>query len=212
MTAAAQNCGAATGNIILSVVLWLFLCSANLFPYTASLSSSGKDGRPRLLGANTFSHRSAASEGILIEDTNDKGLGAFTAILILAGAWVGEYEGEILTRKEVEARYWETRKLNAKDRRWSKSRKKRNMGMSGDYLFDMGDDLFIDGEDADCSSWSRFMNHAAEGTTECNVETRCTRQIWDGEKYVQPRLWFVAKRDIQNGEELSYDYGDEYWD
>jgi SET domain-containing protein len=25
-------------------------------------------------------------------------------------------------------------------------------------------------------------------------------------------LWFVALRDIQAGEELSYDYGDEYWD
>jgi SET domain-containing protein len=29
---------------------------------------------------------------------------------------------------------------------------------------------------------------------------------------VQPRLWFVAIRDIEQGEELSYDYGDSYWD
>jgi SET domain-containing protein len=38
--------------------------------------------------------------------------------------------------------------------------------------------------------------------------------MWDeGEmKVVQPRLWFVAMRDIESGEELSYDYGDSYWD
>ena len=29
--------------------------------------------------------------------------------------------------------------------------------------------------------------------------------------YGNPRVWFVAIRDIEVGEELLYDYGDEYW-
>jgi SET domain-containing protein len=59
------------------------------------------------------------------------------------------------------------------------------------------------------------MNHAANSDTNaCNVETRCTRLMMGdgGEMVLQPRLWFVAIRDIEHGEELSFDYGDSYWD
>jgi SET domain-containing protein len=34
----------------------------------------------------------------------------------------------------------------------------------------------------------------------------------DRNKIVKSKLWFVDLRDIQSGEELSYDNGDEYWD
>ena len=30
---------------------------------------------------------------------------------------------------------------------------------------------------------------------------------WDG----NPRVWFTAKRDIEAGEELTFDYGEDYW-
>lgn len=178
----------------------------------ATLSVSLSDVRP-FLPLTSFAHCSAVTSGIVInDDTNGKGLGAFADTPILSGAWIGEYEGEILTRDEVEARYWSKRKLQTADRRWIKSRKMRSQGISGDYLFDMGDELYIDGEDADLSSWCRFMNHGTAETMECNTETRCTRQFWDGEKIVEPRLWFVATRNIERGEELLYDYGDSYWD
>lgn len=180
----------------------------SLLPQTVSLG----DVRP-LLNLKSFSHCSAMASGIRIsDDTNGKGLGAFALTPIMSGAWVGEYEGELLTREEVEARYWEKRNKLLDDRRWIKSRKQRSQGISGDYLFDMGDDLFIDGEDTDKSTWCRFMNHASAELGVCNMETRCTRQIWDGEKIVEPRLWFVATRNIETGEELLYDYGDSYWD
>jgi len=152
------------------------------------------------------------SNNIVTGKDKDKGLGAYAMTSILKGQLVGEYQGEILTRLEVEARYWDLRKRRTKDRRWVKSRLTRNVGMTGDYLFDMDDDLFIDGEDAFVSGWCRFMNHAHESSTECNVETRSTKQIWNGTHYLPPRLYFWATRDIEVGEELSYDYGDEYWD
>jgi SET domain-containing protein len=132
---------------------------------------------------------------------------------------VGEYIGEVLEVEQVKSRYWNTietittttTKTNAIEDReeWIHSRIHRNQGLSGDYLFDVGDDLYIDGEDTDVSNWCRFINHA-EGDA-CNLETRCSRQIWNGNEMVPPRLWFVARRDIAPGEELLFDYGDRYW-
>jgi hypothetical protein len=87
-----------------------------------------------------------------IGDTHNEGLGAFALAPILNGTNAGTYEGELLTRSQAEARYWSTRKCEVDDRRWIESRKQRNQGISGDYLFDMGNDLYIDGEDADKSS------------------------------------------------------------
>lgn len=132
---------------------------------------------------------------------------------------------------QVQARYWNLRNKKPADRRWIKSRKKRQQGITGDYLFDLGmDDTFLDGEDADVSGWCRFMNHAKESSKACNVETKyCVRECGsedsdedrmaneglgsaDETDATRPRLWFVATRDIESGEELSYDYGDSYWD
>jgi SET domain-containing protein len=201
------------------MMLHRVLYFTSLLPLASSLAIGNNSHNQRpVLSLSSFAYRSADGAGnIRIGDTKNKGLGAFALAPILSGTKVGEYEGEILTRLQVEARYWSLRKLKVDDRRWIKSRKQRNQGISGDYLFDMDDGLYIDGEDADKSSWCRFMNHAADSgsTSSCNVETRCTRQVmWDeGEmKVVQPRLWFVAMRDIESGEELSYDYGDSYWD
>mmetsp|Transcript_9321 Transcript_9321/g.14402 ORF Transcript_9321/g.14402 Transcript_9321/m.14402 type:complete len:232 (+) Transcript_9321:48-743(+) len=177
----------------------------------AQQNNNNNDHRP-ILSLTSFSHCSAKDADIDIQKTEKKGMGAFALAPVLSGEYVGEYSGELLTLKEVESRYWKTRKRTKFDRRWIKSRSQRNQGTSGDYLFDMGDDLFIDGEDADVSTWCRFMNHAPGTTNECNLETRCTRKMWDGEKNVPPRLWFVAIRDVKVGEELLYDYGDAYWD
>jgi SET domain-containing protein len=196
---------------------YLLFCSSLLPPaFSLILGNNVNDNNQRpVLSLSSFAYRSAIEAGnIRIGDTHNKGLGAFALAPIFNGTNVGTYEGEILTRPEVEARYWSTRKCKVDDRRWIKSRKQRNQGISGDYLFDMDNDLYIDGEDADKSSWCRFLNHAAKSNTKaCNLETRCTRlTMGDGGEVVQPRLWFVAIRDIEQGEELSYDYGDSYWD
>ena len=209
-------------------------------PIAFALASSKKSKRPSHLQRPTLSKdchslQDAHAHGIVIRPTRTKGLSAFVGedTSFQAGAWIGEYQGEIHTRHEVEARYWNLHKSGVTDRRWKKSRKQRHQGLSGDYLFDMGDNLFLDGEDADVSSWCRFMNHAPERTIstkgkddvnlgnskgssdeQCNVETKCSRLVVDianHERNQQPRLWFVARRDIGSGEELLYDYGDSYW-
>ena len=84
--------------------------------------------------------------------SDGKGMGAYSTVPITKGTTLGEYTGEILSRRDVEARYWGTRKQTKFDRKWRNSRRRRNQGLSGDYLFDMGNDIFIDGEDADVSS------------------------------------------------------------
>mmetsp|Transcript_17518 Transcript_17518/g.27750 ORF Transcript_17518/g.27750 Transcript_17518/m.27750 type:complete len:254 (-) Transcript_17518:270-1031(-) len=196
--------------------------------------------RRPIIPSDSFAHLSALKDRIQILPTLDgKGMGAFTTVPIVEGAVLGEYFGESLTRREVEARYWGIRKESKHDRKWRTSRKRRNQGMSGDYLFDMGSDVFIDGEDADVSSWCRFANHASlnDEPGACNVEARSLTHDCGGvdgqgfeEKSVvvdkkdglkdevvvgenrQARLFFFALRDIDIGEEICYDYGLEYWE
>lgn len=168
-----------------------------------------------IISPDSFAHLTARKDFIDILPAPDgKGLGAFASAPIVSGEWIAQYSGEYLTRKQVEARYWDERKPTRHDRKWLKSRKRRNQGLSGDYLFDMGDDVFIDGEDADVSTWCRFANHASHDDREgrCNTETRSVHHGEDGEELERPQLWFMAMRDIDAGEEVCYDYGVEYWE
>jgi len=45
---------------------------------------------------------------------------------------------------------------------WRESRLQRGVGLSGDYIFGVGDGIFVDGEDVEASNWGRFVNHAPE--------------------------------------------------
>ena len=215
-----QNNNTIRSTTIVAVVVLLYVL---LVKGTTALSLSSSSTttttttttiRP-VLDPDCYAVQSAIQEGMhILESDGNKGLGAFCATPILKGAWVGEYKGELITIDQVESRYWK-KKLEMTDGDdgdgdWQKSRIDRNQGMTGDYLFDMGDDLYMDGEDSHVSGWCRFVNHSDDQNV--NVETRCSRQIWNGKEIIQPRLWFVALRDIARGEELLYDYGDSYWD
>jgi len=161
---------------------------------------------------NSYAHVTAIKDSIQILPASDgKGMGAFAAIAFLNGEWIGEYTGEHMNCKEVEARYWEKRKPNRHDRKWRNSRKRRDQGLSGDYLFALDDGLYIDGEDADVSSWCRFANHASP-SQQCNTETWSVSRGEDGMELERPQLWFKALRDIDVGEEICYDYGIAYWE
>ena len=53
------------------------------------------------------------------------------------------------------------------------------------------------------ANWCRYINHHNDP----NMRVKSLAYAFGGE----PRVWFVATRDIAPGEELSFDYGDEYW-
>ncbi len=63
------------------------------------------------------------------------------------------------------------------------------------YLFEINSKKTIDGSPR--SNTARYVNHSCKP----NVEA----EIYKG------RVFFFAKRNIQTGEELSFDYGKEYW-
>eukprot|EP00957_Ditylum_brightwellii_P021065 1587371-Ditylum_brightwellii.AAC.1 len=68
--------------------------------------SRPKVPRP-IIPTNSFAHLSAIQDGVdIIPASGGKGMGAFASKDIPKGMTVGEYTGELLTRREVEARYW----------------------------------------------------------------------------------------------------------
>ena len=66
----------------------------------------------------------------------------------------------------------------------------------GKYLFWTGDRTMIDGNIP--SNTARFINHSCAPNCEIDI--------------FQKRVFVFAKRDIRIGEELTYDYGAEYFD
>lgn len=66
----------------------------------------------------------------------------------------------------------------------------------GKYLFVLDDDIVIDGKGRE--NTARYINHACKPNAEAVIHE---------EKYI----FIEAKRTIKPGEEITYDYGKEYW-
>jgi len=66
----------------------------------------------------------------------------------------------------------------------------------GKYLFEINSRKTIDGSSRD--NLARYINHACKPN--CDIDIK---------KY---RVYIVSKKDIQPGEEITYDYGNEYFD
>lgn len=134
-------------------------------------------------------------DGVDILLTGRKGLGAFAARDIEAGAYLGRYTGALLTAEEALSRW-------------------QNGETSGDYFATMRGitrPMVIDAEDYETSGWPRFINHSKRRANCANVELR--QPLTPGSR--GPRLplglYVQAVRDIKRGEELLVDYGDAYW-
>lgn len=69
-------------------------------------------------------------------------------------------------------------------------------GKSGRYLMEVADDYFIDGSPR--SNIARYINHS------CQPNAKAYR--------TGVRIWIWSIRDIQSGEEITYDYGKKYFD
>ena len=182
---------------------------------------------------------SASSCGVQIRSCNDsvdKGLGAFATRHIAKGSVVGVYWGERLTQREHAVRHgWRSgttiADLTHAERKALVERRTRLAALTfgapvhgedngSSYCFSLlaeevlaalGSTMlprrpaYIDGEDPTRSSWCRYINHCEEGQPGCNLEPMC-----DGARCL---VWFEARRSIEVGEELLFDYSDHYrWD
>jgi SET domain-containing protein len=110
-----------------------------------------------------------------------KGLGVFACEACEAGRWICNYEGELLTEEEFQA---------------------RRLRGPCDYVFETCDSgLCIDGEHS--GHWSGRLNHDAPWACNCYVlyETVADR----------PVVRIHTKRSIAPGDELTIDYGGSYW-
>ena len=127
----------------------------------------------------------AADHGVRIADSPGKGLGAFATQRFQQGLVVGDYTGEMITLAQFESRYGDD-DMTAADDEWLKSRTERGVSVTGEYIVKVHDDLYVDAEDSDASSWCRFINHDARP----NLALKVLPKGIGG----KPRVWFVAKR------------------
>ncbi len=108
------------------------------------------------------------------------GRGLYATAFITKETWIVEYVGNKVDKEESERRSNELLE------------KSKDTGGARVYTFVLNDEWDIDGD----VEWNeaRLMNHSCEP----NVEA----QVWD-----EKEIWFVALRDIQQGEELTFNYG-----
>ncbi|KAL3802188.1 hypothetical protein HJC23_001732 [Cyclotella cryptica] len=140
-----------------------------------------------------------------------KGLGIITTQSIPAGQVLGEYKGEVIDASTKDRRYLssQSHEQTPQDWEWRQSRLDRGQGVTGTYLYGVTqpneESVYVDAEDEYNSLWTRFINHASPPGD--NVDPKSSCETWNGE----PRVWFVSNRDIDAGEEICFDYGDDYW-
>ncbi|KAL7432240.1 hypothetical protein ACHAXH_006921 [Discostella pseudostelligera] len=147
-----------------------------------------------------------------------KGLGVISLKSISMGEVVGEYKGEVMSQEVKDRRYFPSLidQQTDEDRAWIQSRRERGQTISVCYLYGIsvptkrGDTttataVYVDAEDEYESLWTRFLNHAP--LPYGNVHPKSIHESYDG----KPRVWFVANRNIDVGEEICFDYGDDYW-
>ena len=163
--------------------------------------------------------RESLPDNMHLEAMPGKGLGVITDVQIAKGALVGDYKGEVMTLEEKDRRYLESLShlRTEEDQAWLQSRLDRGQTATGTYLYGIAipdprhgvgkpkGHIFVDAEDEYCSLWTRFINHASPPND--NLKPQSLHVGWDG----NPRVWFTAKRDIEAGEELTFNYGEDYW-
>jgi len=112
------------------------------------------------------------------------GLGAFAVNRIHNGQYIGEYVGELMERNEDSMR-----------------REPLRDHVHLNYNFDLTDEEDVDS--ARVGNEMRYINHGSGD--KANAEA-CKKLVFG-----VPRIGFWATRNIKAGDEILFDYGDEYW-
>ncbi|MEM9081079.1 MAG: SET domain-containing protein-lysine N-methyltransferase [Verrucomicrobiota bacterium] len=123
------------------------------------------------------------SEWVVARDSVIHGKGVFAARDIPEETRVIEYVGEKIDKEESEKRAWAQMEKAEKD------------GDAAVYIFTLNEKWDLDGS----VEWNtaRLINHSCEPNCEAYTET-------EGK---EDRIVIYALRDIEKGEELSFDYG-----
>ena len=128
------------------------------------------------------------SELLEVRPAGAKGMGVFVAQgKLTKGEIVGEYRGKRLRYKQMVEFLGGNDADGDVETLW------------GEYMIKVHSDLYIDASDPACSNFARFINHSPNP----NLEPQCN--AWH-------EIHFIALRDIVEGEELSWNYGDAYWE
>lgn len=146
------------------------------------------DGRVALQWDVRYRRETAPAAGASAVDVREspgKGRGAFAATKIAAGAFLGTYAGDALTGDDYEERYG-------------------GAAAVPEYVVRVDGDLYLDGRAAaDAETFTpALLNHG--GGDAANVVRYCASRR-------PPVIDFFAARDVDAGEELLFDYGDQYW-
>lgn len=115
-----------------------------------------------------------------------KGKGLFAAAPLDDGTWIGDYTGEVLTEDQFHARYPK---------------------QDADYVLTANLNYHIDARDPVSSGHMRFANHSSVEPAENTIFTVVRKR-----KQRHKDIKFFTTRAVAIGEELLYDYGDDYWD
>ena len=121
------------------------------------------------------------------------GMGLFAGTNIAKSTYLFDYEGEILTEDEYFDKY-----PNGDGRYVAQV----NTGIWS--LLGIAEPLYIDAMDPKLSNLARFMNSSGN-----NANVYWKKQAFGTQAGT---MHFYTIRDIQKGEELLFDYGDNYWE
>lgn len=122
-----------------------------------------------------------------VQSSNIHKRGVFSTTKIPKGTRILEYLGEKITKAESERRAL------------AREEKGRKNGSALVYIFELNQRYDLDGDVA--YNHAKYINHSCEPNCEAD--------------FVRGRIWIVALRDIEPGEELCYDYGydmDQFFD
>jgi len=148
-----------------------------------------KTYKRKVIGQAMLEGRCANTQVLMVEG---KGIGVRIMEPVSCGQYVVEYAGELITRTEALRRERSYAIASA-----TRGSRKMNCYM---YFFEhRGQEMCVDATDPSYGC-GRSVNHSVNG----NLDT--VKAVVKG----IPRLALVANRDIEEGEELSYDYGDRF--
>lgn len=105
--------------------------------------------------------------------------GMFAKCFIPEGTYIVEYIGERISKEESTRRAIE----------WEQHAREEDKGIV--YIFELNDEIDIDGNTED--NPARLINHSCDENAESVV--------------VDDAIWIQAKKDIEEGAEITFDYG-----